>query len=1785
MDFGPVASTEAFLSSLEAEGMEGMASAGRVANEQHVSTVQGYEQQSGEGGLYGHGVGQQQGYDHQGGGQSYGHSDGRAFEQQSLHHDYGQGNQFEPGGISGGGSGHEQQVGETGGLARFEQGGALAHGATAHEYGHPGHQGSSIVQGLMEQRTTTGYEQAPASTAQDFDQNSAQAVYDVAREVHVAPRFDPSAIHVAGYDQVNGGESKPAGQGFDGTTALEQKGSYVEQGSGGIRGARGFEHMVAEQGLGGGFQPGGGEVIAHMVADQGQGGGFQPGGGEVIAHRGFEQSSVVHRYDGADATAADGYVGQQTAGLVVASSFEQTSTILYEQRVSGTLQDFDKCAVQGYSQSGLELSTAQKLQPATTSSIHSYDQKGASAAGVIRDFDLMTTSQGVEGRGIMPGYEQGTPTTAPLSVSAEQGGIIVPPRPGGFDQRASGMQQGYELSQGTAAAQGQGLSFEQQLSYPPDGTGAGGSTIVVNNVSVERFAQQRVEGSEAYEGREGGGAGAKVFEQRAAASAQEREQLNGLSAGLAIEREKQGVAQGYPQVCAGMTAEPLGAFGQQGGQQQVFDPAEQVAMVAPAAAAAAGGGFEQGAGVSGREYDRGQGFVTQVFERTPAEGLCQGAMLEQQQDVVQQGQLQHVEGENQQQSCEKRGGVQEFGQQGGAVGEGQVQAAAAAQNYTNMDVKMEHEDTKNGEGWGRRSNNSRFEAEPQYGDGKYGEGEGESGQDKQGKEEERNEEEIGPSPPSDWQMGAADHNGPHPPLPPEGSNDSENEGQQHELLRQQDEHEWWRYHQQRDQRGQDQEGEEGHAEAGVLFGRTTSAHSDQRGMEDGNNGAARSEPESSGGGNQSSTGGGAAQSTGGGGVGEGVSGGGGGSMGETTSGKKRRSRWGPQSEESNERNGGSGGAGGGGEGQDNGEGTGGKKRKSRWAEDPSKSAVVSVAPLIGQVQLPNFVKELMGGMDMNPETQALNLRLHDINRKLQTGQVLEDKPPEQRSPSPEPIYDNMGIRINTREYRAREKMMKERQDVIAELIKKNPNFKPPADYKPGKKSKKLFIPLKEYPGYNFIGLIIGPRGNTQKRMEKETGAKIAIRGKGSVKEGRSQQGRRDQKPDPAENEDLHVLIQADTEDQLERAAAMIEKLLVPVEEGKNEHKRTQLRELALLNGTLRDDEYCRLCGEPGHRQYTCPSRHTTFKADLTCRICGDGGHPTIDCPMKGTAQANKMDAEYKSFLAELGGGNPGDGGDGGEGSGGGEVGGMRRQVTPPALMGPSQGMMMNDLHDGGLGGGGPAPWNGNGGAMGGHVGGEGGRGGGDRGERGGLDRGGDRGGGGGGGGGGGQMHMPFGGPQGSGGGSHQHGGLGATSRSKEADDSNLYVGYLPSMVDDEGLLLLFSQFGRVEDAKVIRDRNTGQSKGYGFVKYSDAASATQAVAAMNGFRVDGKFLAVRVAGRPPPGSGGGGGGMGGGMGGPGMGPGGPGLGNQGMGPGGSQPMMFSHGDNGTMAGPGQQQPPTSAAGPPPPMVGGHMPPWGVQPPPGGMPGTPLPPQGGGGMGVPPPFGGPFGPPMPPPFGGGMPPPPQPPPFGGMFGAGAFPPPPMPQNSVPGGTGGPPAGISSAPMGAPPHSGAMGPPPITMSGPPMSGPTPLSGQPPATGPPPPSGPPPAGPPPSAPPSAGPPPPSGPGPLPSGLAMPGAGPATSGVMMGSFAPPPPPPFGGFYNGPLPVQGGPAGPGSSAGGTQALPPLPTSQGPPPPWAEPRAVVSAGVAGGSLPASSPVESEYERFMKEMGR
>jgi len=94
----------------------------------------------------------------------------------------------------------------------------------------------------------------------------------------------------------------------------------------------------------------------------------------------------------------------------------------------------------------------------------------------------------------------------------------------------------------------------------------------------------------------------------------------------------------------------------------------------------------------------------------------------------------------------------------------------------------------------------------------------------------------------------------------------------------------------------------------------------------------------------------------------------------------------------------------------------------------------------------------------------------------------------------------------------------------------------------------------------------------------------------------------------------------------------------------------------------------------------------------------------------------------------------------------------------------------------------------------------------------------------------------------------------------------LYVGNLSYSVTSSDLEQLFGQHGQVTSAQVINDRDTGRSKGFGFVEMSSDDEATAAVAALNGQQHDGRTLTVNEA-RPKEDRGGGGGGYGGGRGG------------------------------------------------------------------------------------------------------------------------------------------------------------------------------------------------------------------------------------------------------------------------------------------------------------------------------
>jgi cold-inducible RNA-binding protein len=96
----------------------------------------------------------------------------------------------------------------------------------------------------------------------------------------------------------------------------------------------------------------------------------------------------------------------------------------------------------------------------------------------------------------------------------------------------------------------------------------------------------------------------------------------------------------------------------------------------------------------------------------------------------------------------------------------------------------------------------------------------------------------------------------------------------------------------------------------------------------------------------------------------------------------------------------------------------------------------------------------------------------------------------------------------------------------------------------------------------------------------------------------------------------------------------------------------------------------------------------------------------------------------------------------------------------------------------------------------------------------------------------------------------------------------LFVGSLNWNTDDNGLRAAFERFGTVEDAKVIEDRESGRSRGFGFVTFTEESAAQAAIEQMNGAELDGRTLAVNEAQeRAARGGGFGGGGFGGGGGG------------------------------------------------------------------------------------------------------------------------------------------------------------------------------------------------------------------------------------------------------------------------------------------------------------------------------
>eukprot|EP00442_Polarella_glacialis_P053025 CAMPEP_0115115060 /NCGR_PEP_ID=MMETSP0227-20121206/42445_1 /TAXON_ID=89957 /ORGANISM="Polarella glacialis, Strain CCMP 1383" /LENGTH=570 /DNA_ID=CAMNT_0002515615 /DNA_START=55 /DNA_END=1764 /DNA_ORIENTATION=+ len=305
----------------------------------------------------------------------------------------------------------------------------------------------------------------------------------------------------------------------------------------------------------------------------------------------------------------------------------------------------------------------------------------------------------------------------------------------------------------------------------------------------------------------------------------------------------------------------------------------------------------------------------------------------------------------------------------------------------------------------------------------------------------------------------------------------------------------------------------------------------------------------------------------------------------------------------------------------------GPKRRSRWSE-------CKVAKKGKRWGLPDdkpykplcYVDLPMGLTEKEIDQFLREQRLEDLHRKIQ-GHELEDVDPDIRAPSPPPVYDKAGNRLNTRDVRIRKAMTAEYNRLIRYMIKHVEGYLPPVDWKPAKLMKKIIIPIEKFPQAPFMGVIIGPRGVNHKRLQDTTGCKIFIRGRDIGDKWQT---------DEEAAMPQHVHIEGETEDQILHAERLIEPLLNP-ESPEFEYARTHgMQQLAMVNGFSlnKAEQRCGICGALGHLGFECPeTNNQNYKmANVTCTICGDKGHVASDC--KKAAEIHKRDNVDWKDMAE-----------------------------------------------------------------------------------------------------------------------------------------------------------------------------------------------------------------------------------------------------------------------------------------------------------------------------------------------------------------------------------------------------------------------------------------------------------------------------------------------------------------------------------------------------------------------
>ncbi|KAK6141831.1 hypothetical protein DH2020_024427 [Rehmannia glutinosa] len=207
------------------------------------------------------------------------------------------------------------------------------------------------------------------------------------------------------------------------------------------------------------------------------------------------------------------------------------------------------------------------------------------------------------------------------------------------------------------------------------------------------------------------------------------------------------------------------------------------------------------------------------------------------------------------------------------------------------------------------------------------------------------------------------------------------------------------------------------------------------------------------------------------------------------------------------------------------------------------------ADLVNEDATNQVLRKTKWGPDLTLDTTvrkgralAYQTRINQISQQLTLGTLEVEDNEDVISPSEFQYGRTSDHQLNKEET---ELLELEKREIIGEVLKLNPTYKAPTDYKPLLKEAKVPIPIKEYPGYNFIGLVFGPASDTQKRLEKETGAKIHVYGTKSDTGGKVEVTPAGKEIDNT-YEDLYVQVSADTFEKIDAAVALIELLLTRV---------------------------------------------------------------------------------------------------------------------------------------------------------------------------------------------------------------------------------------------------------------------------------------------------------------------------------------------------------------------------------------------------------------------------------------------------------------------------------------------------------------------------------------------------------------------------------------------------------------------------------------------------------------